>query len=431
MTNGPARSGFRYTVKHPENPQDGHRPVALFKAPFPDVDAVVEQANSRLTDANSGWVLNHDRDASHSRVVPIELNYDGNPVGRPVADSSGVVRLLVELAAGRTPILDPALTGTPAYKPGALTRGDFGRVPVAVLAGGPPHRRSGADLDSRRPVVALLDTAVDAHPWLGQPDKALGGEGFWVDARTLSASKWIPGDRLKPSQPFAPDPRELGAQEGHGTFSAGLIRQVAPDAQVLAVPIIADDGKVYGDHVINALGWLADSGGVAAGDVVCLPVCFEPVFPTALPYLEWLGETLGELAVAGVTVVAAAGNDGVDRRAYPAAFAESDVVPGIVPLVSVGAYNTDGKTKAYFSNHGSWVTQWEVGTSVVSTFPQVNAMASAEFAADDRGSADSDDFTGGFARWSGTSFAAAIHAAKLAQKRVGPALDAPPSTAIA
>jgi hypothetical protein len=174
---------------------------------------------------------------------------------------------------------------------------------------------------------------------------------------------------------------ELAEQEGHGTFSAGLIRQIAPNVRVLAVRIMADDGTVYGDHVLNALQWIADSSEMVSGDVVCLPVGFRPI----------------------------------------PAFASS-VLTEEFWIRSVGATNVDGDDApaAYYSNVGRWVTDWEVGTSVVSTFPAVNAAAVPEFDLTGTGggrrrqTADPDDFSGGFARWSGTSFSAAIHAAKLA-----------------
>jgi ferredoxin len=143
------------------------------------------------------------------------------------------------------------------------------------------------------------------------------------------------------------------------------------------------------------------------------------------------GDELGELGQRDIVVVAAAGNDGEPYPVYPAAFAVAPQQPR-TPLVSVGALNTNGRTRAEFSNYGDdlyghWVTAWEVGTSVVSTFPPVDGAARPELVSEGEGnreSADPDDFTGGFARWSGTSFAATIYAAKLAQHRANIALGA-------
>jgi subtilisin family serine protease len=354
-------------------------------------------------------------------VTPIELNYPEVEVeGEPLSGAASLVNALVR--AGLEAAADPGLAGSPAWKPCAVTHGDFGRVPAALVAA-PPARRSMAVIGGvRRPMVALLDTAVVAdHPWLGPPDTAMTGDGFWIDARRMG---WRPGVRLPDVAPaVGPVDRELGEQEGHGTFSAGLIRQVAPDVRVLAVPVMSDAGLVYGDHVLNALGWLLDeSTGLVAGDVVCIPIGFRPMFPADGTYLRWLGTVLYELGRRGIVVVAAAGNDGAKHPVYPAAFAASAEHPE-PRLVSVGAYNANGTTRARYSNHGDWVSTWVVGTSVVSTFPRVNAAVRAELALDGgREPADPDDFTGGFARWSGTSFAAAIHAGRLAQDRLESAL---------
>jgi serine protease len=295
--------------------------------------------------------------------------------------------------------------------PTGLTRGDLGRVPVTMPWEPPP--RPGAT--GRRTVVALLDTAVEPHRWLGEPDAELGGDGFWVDARRLG---WNPGPRL-PQPParggvFA---RALAEYEGHGTFNAGLIRQIAPAAQLLAVHTIADDGEIHGDHVLNALAWLTDH--LQAGDVVCLPFGWRPALTADKRFLALLAEVLGRLADQRVLVVAAAGNDGGEAPIYPAAFAGSGGTPADYRIRSVGALNVEhDPAPAYYSNSGEWVTAWEVGTSLVSAFPAVNAGAAPEYEGRGRRSADPDDFSSGTARWSGTSFAAAVHAAKAANGKI-------------
>ena len=411
-------------------PEDGEQELlALVRAPQPDLAGTLCRANEALEREGSGWRLEAEEGGTHPFVIPLEVTFR-QPAGvRPLPGTAELARFLDTLRLAVPLFADVMLFPSPGHKPHAgpppLTRGDFNRVPVAVLA--EPPRRSAAAA-GRRPVVALLDTSVDPHPWLGEPDQRLGGDGFWVDARSLG---WDPGPRVH--SPAPPDGPELGDNEGHGTFSAGLVRQVAPDAQVLAVRVIPDRGQVHGDHVLNALAWLAADSRLVDGDVVCLPAGLRPGLPTDRTFLEWLAEVLELLAGRGVRVVAAAGNDGRSEPVYPAAFAASAGVPDGVRVVSVGATNPDGKTPAYFSNHGSWVTRWEVGTSVVSTFPRVNGGAAPELVAGpgpsdpagfERRSADPDDFSGGFARWSGTSFAAAICAARLA--RAG-SVPAPPA----
>jgi subtilisin family serine protease len=289
---------------------------------------------------------------------------------------------------------------SPIYSGAGTPHSDIGRAPVAVVADPPPRGSRDTLPDGRRPVVALLDTKVERHDWLGEPGKTLGGDAFWVDA-TATEPRWVPGPRLD----LEPESPKLGVYEGHGTFCAGLIRQLAPDAQVLAVHVARVHNRhVYGDHILNALGWLHHTG-LVSGDVVCLPSGFHRMSGDD-EYLKLLRRVLTRLTKHGIRVVAAAGNEGSSEPVYPAAFASTGVADGD-RLVSVGAYDTDGKTPASFSNHGTWVTRWEIGTNVVSTFPAVDGAAAP-----------------GFARWSGTSFAAAIHAGRLARNPVRPSEEA-------
>ena len=96
-----------------------------------------------------------------------------------------------------------------------------------------------------------------------------------------------------------------------------------------------------------------------------------------------------ELRSQGVALVASAGNDASCTPSYPAAFAS---------VTSVGALGPDGP--ATFSNYGSWVDACADGVDLVSTFFEVEPFD-------------------GWARWSGTSFAAAVVTAALADAIVG------------
>src|SRR5205823_5863990 len=89
-----------------------------------------------------------------------------------------------------------------------------------------------------------------------------------------------------------------------------------------------------------------------------------------------------------------------------------------VPLLSVGALNPNG-TVALFSDQAPWVRCWATGAALVSTFPMVRGSLSPAVDVPTKGwrhraTLDADDFSSGFAVWSGTSFAAPVVAASVA-----------------
>jgi Subtilase family len=330
------------------------------------------------------------------------------------------------------------------------------RTPV-VLSLDPPYREPAESFkpeDRRRPVVAVLDTGVRTHPWLGVEGNPEDGYVFaddsfvMVDEAMQSAiyqeglDAANDGDRPRHlirrpwDTPITANRLvgELDTDIGHCTFIAGLVRQVAPNAQVLAVRIMHSDGIVYEGDLIHALGLLAkrvaaaEAGDMAAMvDVVSLSLGYFDESPADVAFSSGLWLAIEALLSLGVTVVAAAGNYSTSRAFYPAGFTELPP-PGPVPLISVGALNPNG-SKALFSDDGRWVTAWASGAAVVSTFPtDINASRSPEIrtrahpagemppaAGLPRESLDPDDYRDGFAAWSGTSFSAPLLAAQIAR----------------
>jgi hypothetical protein len=233
---------------------------------------------------------------------------------------------------------------------------------------------------------------------------------------------------------------------GHGTFIAGLIRQTAPSSRVLAVRVMHNDGFADEADVAFALTALAHRVDRAQRaynaattpkekkeaaknmvDIVSLSLGFFSD-TTLAPgsFLVTVAHILEKLRRLGVLVVAAAGNDSTTRRFYPAALADAPThCPGAPQVISVGALNPNG-TEALFSNAGSWVVNWQLGGAVVSTYPPFNGGGEADFEVNARREGlDPDDFSGGFAEWRGTSFAAPLAAAKLAAAMVRGAKGVP------
>ncbi len=108
-----------------------------------------------------------------------------------------------------------------------------------------------------------------------------------------------------------------------------------------------------------------------------------------------LDQPLGD---ANVVVVASAGNDASCRRVWPAAFDD---------VIAVGAVGPDGP--APFTNRGGWVTACAPGVDITGRFLDLRGAGAAD---------PQEQAFQGWARWSGTSFAAPLVGAQLAFERL-------------
>jgi hypothetical protein len=316
-----------------------------------------------------------------------------------------------------------------------------GPVPVslAVVPAKPANRDS--DGFDRRPVVAVLDTGIGAHPWYNVPsgtdvrDQYVRVLDDVQDAikKSSAVSSGSPGrildsarDEVVISNPLC---GEVDRHVGHGTFITGIIRQAAPDAQVAVARVLHSDGVAYESDVLAALWALVERVRAARApglqdqmvDILSLQLGYYDETPATRRYTTMIADVIHALTDLGVLVVASAGNESTSRPLFPAALAATQ------PVLSVGALNPDG-TKALFSNEGSWVRAWATGASVVSTFP-VDARGSwappQVVPALNRAQLDPDNFKSGFAVWHGTSFAAPLAAAHLANGLIQAAKENP------
>src|SRR5262249_29658933 len=158
----------------------------------------------------------------------------------------------------------------------------------------PPRRKSAGDSErayGRRPVVAVLDSGIRAHPWLDVTAAPGGGyathpdgfvqidENIQAAIRAESEQAANHGDRQRQvirgagDTPIAANPLigEVNPALGHSTFISGIVRQVAPDAQVLAIRIMHSDDLLYEGDVICAPRHLARRIALAeAGDLAAM-----------------------------------------------------------------------------------------------------------------------------------------------------------------
>ncbi|MBL0885387.1 S8 family peptidase [Myceligenerans indicum] len=407
--------------------------LILRTTPGDDPDPLLDLLRERASERNLE-LAEEQLERAGSRSRPPEPGLAVHLAG----DHGDVWDLLDEVAAGidsserRRIGLDHVLVAH-RDQTGHTVPGD--REPAHRI-GPAPRRRFGdglepwlADVGTARPVVAVVDTGIGTHPWFD--DNSVVIRDAQVDG--------IPIGTYSEDEPDT-SPDGLTPFAGHGTFIAGVVHQVCPDAAILPVRVMSTDGMVREWDLTRTLERLleyhlrgiAGLDGYAPVDVVVLAMGFRPEAVEDDDYQGVLRGILRDLRRQGVLVVVSAGNDGDEREVFPAAWAPYvrrvgdraeplnpvDLSPEYPPLLSVAASNPNG-TLADFSNDGPWVTCVRHGRDVVSTMP-VTADGPLEPVVLQgyrvRETSDPDDFTGGFASWSGTSFAAPVLAGELAQE---------------
>jgi subtilisin family serine protease len=198
--------------------------------------------------------------------------------------------------------------------------------------------------------VAVIDTGIDfAHPLFAGK---ITGPYYDFAANDLN-----PTDDLG------------GAGSGHGTFVAGLVLRAAPDARIMPLRAFHQTGRATSFTIARAIRHAASNGARIINMSFGL-----------LNADDLVEEAIEDAEAEGALLVAAAGNDNLDRIHYPAAY------EAVLAVTSTGA----GDVKAPFANYNVLVDVAAPGTSLHSAFP------------------------GGWAYWSGTSFSTALLAGEAA-----------------
>lgn len=282
---------------------------------------------------------------------------------------------------------------TPVHVFGALPNHAFfpGSIPVAT----------DERLDLPEPVedapvrVAVLDTGLVVERHRDHNPHVEAHERMALDVG-------------RDDEPLDDEPTDgmLDDADAHGGFIADLIRHHAPEAKVVAARVLrgglGDELQIADGlarvvlevepHVVNL-----SLGGYTDGDVK--------------PYV--LGNLIRKIGRSGPVLVAAAGNDGRYRPTWPAAFAE---VIGVGAVYDPGARRMSTPPQpARFSNRGRWVDCCAVGVDVLSTYVEFDERAPRAGEPLTDPAPTPQQFTG-WARWSGTSFAAPLVAARIAQR---------------
>jgi Subtilase family len=188
-----------------------------------------------------------------------------------------------------------------------------------------------------------------------------------------------------------PDPRETGGTilpyGGHGTFVAGVLRCMAPEAQLHVANIFDTAGSATESEAAMRLH-AAFGFGFEILHITASCLTRKNIPPLALEaFLELLRP------YKGVLCVAEAGNNYTQRPAWPGAFRD---------VLSVGALATDWRHRADFSNHGGWVDVYAPGENLI------NAIGSGTYTCQVPPDVGQVRTFSGLAQWSGTSFSAPI-----------------------
>ena len=282
--------------------------------------------------------------------VPEALDLVDERLGEGIATPDHVFTV-----AGETSIC-PATEPVPGYD------GIEPTPPVCRTDAGAGVRIYAAD-------TGLLTNAAAGHPWLA----GVNGE---EDPNTPPAP--TSSTPLPPIKPYS----------GHGTFVAGVLRCVAPAAQLHVDEVFSIAGSHLESHGIRRMVHRGLRNGVDIIHLTIAATTRKDLPP--IGFAKWL-ELVARYK--GVVCVVAAGNSGSARPTWPAAFPQ---------VVSVGALTADGGSRADFSNHGGWVDVYAPGWDIVNAYATgVYTCYAAPYAGQER------TFYG-MARWSGTSFATPI-----------------------
>jgi subtilisin family serine protease len=233
------------------------------------------------------------------------------------------------------------------------------------------------------PRVLILDTGL----------RTVDGDGTTVEHPYLTSAQ-LHSPWLQAAAAGAVDDEDefdddgsgtLDFEAGHGTFITGIIQQICPDAEVHIAGVLSSFGDGDVANVIAAFELAVTKAGPFDLVIMSLGGFMSDddgdLFGAALRGL--IGDGLG---------ISAAGNQSTSRPYFPAA------LPDIVGVGGLGEND-----KAWFTNFGGWVDACAPAIDVVSTF-FVGPNEKLD-----------EPFTG-WARWSGTSFAAPKVAAVIARE---------------
>lgn len=227
-------------------------------------------------------------------------------------------------------------------------------------------------VDSSRKAYAMALPATDTGRDLQWGLNRLQAEDVWARSTGAGVTVAVLDTGVKSSHPdlkgkvskgYNAITQKAGARSddnGHGTFISGMIAGknnnsgivgIAPNARILPVKVLNADGIGDSEDIARGIIWATDNGA----DVINMSFGADSTNKVEAAAIDYARGN-------GVTMVAAAGNEGFKQVMYPAGY------PGVL---GVGAVDPANK-RASFSNSGGHVDVVAPGQGILSSYTERN-----------------------------------------------------------